>query len=206
MNPLKIIKSLLTIFGQGILFLASKIYQSPSEILARKMEIRARQWHESQDDNDLRLDYDLRENSLVFDLGGYKGQWASDIFAKYCCSIHVFEPVARFAQNIANRFSRNPKIIIHQFGLGKENTKSIISLSNDASSVFKVGGETTEISIVRAIDFLNEHDISCIDLMKINIEGGEYDLLEHLIESNFVKKVRNFQSSSTTSYQMRDPG
>lgn len=193
MNPLKIVKSLLTIVGQGILFLANKIYQSPSEILAQKAEIRARKWYESQGDNNLRLDYKLHENSVVFDLGGYKGQWASDIFAKYCCSIHVFEPIPDFAQNIAKRFIRNPKITIHQFGLGKDTFKSVIFLSNDASSVFKVAGETTEISIVRAIDFLHEHAISCVDLMKINIEGGEYDLLDHLIESNFVKKVKNFQ-------------
>lgn len=29
--------------------------------------------------------------------------------------------------------------------------------------------------------------------MKINIEGGEYELIEHFIESEFVKEIRDIQ-------------
>jgi len=29
--------------------------------------------------------------------------------------------------------------------------------------------------------------------MKINIEGSEYDLLEHLLETNYVKIIKNIQ-------------
>ena len=32
-------------------------------------------------DYELRHKYDLTEDSLVLDLGGYKGQWTSDIFS-----------------------------------------------------------------------------------------------------------------------------
>ena len=32
-----------------------------------------------------------------------------------------------------------------------------------------------------------------IDLMKINIEGAEYDLLEHLIENKFVENIKDIQ-------------
>ena len=32
-----------------------------------------------------------------------------------------------------------------------------------------------------------------IDLMKINIEGSEYELLEHLIESGCIKKITDIQ-------------
>ena len=40
---------------------------------------------------------------------------------------------------------------------------------------------------------MNENQIGPIDLMKINIEGGEYDLLDHLIDTGFVKNIRNIQ-------------
>jgi len=69
-------------------------------------------WFRDQGDKNLRLNYDLDENSMVFDLGGYEGQWASDIFSMYCCSIHVFEPVEEFADKIIKRFSKNKKIIV----------------------------------------------------------------------------------------------
>ena len=32
-----------------------------------------------------------------------------------------------------------------------------------------------------------------VDLMKVNIEGGEYELLEHLIAKGLVPRIRNIQ-------------
>jgi hypothetical protein len=40
---------------------------------------------------------------MVFDVGGYEGQWSSDIFSKYVCHIHIFEPVPEYADQIASR-------------------------------------------------------------------------------------------------------
>jgi len=137
------------------------------------------------------LDHDLDENSLVLDVGGYRGQWTSDIFAMYCCSIHIFEPIAEFADSIAKRFSRNNKIIVHRFGLSNENRKAEISCERDESSVFKHGTMTQEILLVNASEFLEQQGIRGVDLIKINIEGGEYDLLEHLIEAGFIAQIRS---------------
>ena len=48
------------------------------------------QWYDDNGDKTHRLNYDLDENAIVFDLGGYEGQWSSDIFSKYCCHIYIF--------------------------------------------------------------------------------------------------------------------
>jgi FkbM family methyltransferase len=161
--------------------------------LTREQQERFDKWFEDRGDKTLRLNYDLDENSVVFDLGGYEGQWTSDIFAKYCCWIDVFEPVDDFAQQIAERFRRNQKIRVHNYGLADENKTARLALSQDGSSAFKDGGQVTEIKLIRAQEFFTSHNISHIDLMKINIEGGEYELLEHLIESGLIKKVSNVQ-------------
>lgn len=168
---------------------ASHLYRPPESSQARQVV----PWFAIQGDETLRLEYDLNENSVVFDLGGYEGQWSSDIFARYCCSIHIFEPVEDFAVMIQSRFSRNKKIVLHRFGLSNETIGTRIYLSKDATSIFKVTPESREISLVKASDFLEESGISNIDLMKINIEGGEYDLLDHLIDSGFVKNIENIQ-------------
>ena len=65
-------------------------------------------------DPELRHKYDLTDDSLVLDLGGYKGQWTSDIFSRYCCTVYVFEPVVSFAEGIQKRFARNKKIIVRR--------------------------------------------------------------------------------------------
>ncbi len=49
------------------------------------------------------------------------------------------------------------------------------------------------IQLKKASKFFEENKISSVDLMKINIEGGEYDLLEHLMSTNLVKAIKNLQ-------------
>lgn len=149
-------------------------------------------WHTVNGDETLRLDYDLDQDSIVFDLGGYKGQWSSDIFSRYCCFIHCFEPVGVFADNIDRRFAQNRRIVVHRFALSNDNGKAMISHDRDSSSIFRGKGKE-ESRLVKATDFMKENNICRIDLMKLNIEGSEYDLLEHLIETGFVKNIINPQ-------------
>lgn len=154
-------------------------------------------WSRDNGDMTLRLEYPLDHSSTVFDLGGYEGQWTSDIFSKYCCFIYVFEPVEEFAVKIGRRFSKNNKIFVHRCGLSDLNKESKIFIDGDHSSTFKSKGEGKAVSekmhSLRAVDFMKEHKIQSIDLMKINIEGGEYELLEHLLDSGFIENITNIQ-------------
>ncbi len=162
-------------------------------LLRSKQSVRVIPWFKDSGDKTHRLNYDLNEKSIVFDLGGFEGQWASDIFSKYCCTIYVFEPYMEYFEKIGKRFLKNSKIKVYPFGLSNV-TKSIgLSISGDSSSTFKQGEASAEIKLVRAIDFMNENNIEKIDLVKINIEGGEYDLLEHLIDHPVVSKIENIQ-------------
>jgi FkbM family methyltransferase len=150
-------------------------------------------WFKDNGDRTLRLEYDLSDSSIVLDLGGYEGQWASDIFSMYCCCIHVFEPVEGFASKIEKRFAKNSKILVHRYGLSNLNKKSQIFIDGDSSSTFKSDNDSEEINLVKAIDFIKEHHIHSVDLMKINIEGGEYDLLEHLLNNGLIENITNIQ-------------
>jgi FkbM family methyltransferase len=165
---------------------SKQLYQSPQEK-------RVLPWIKDKGDKTFRLNYDLDENSLVFDLGGYEGQWASDIFSRYCCKIHVFEPVSEFADKIKTRFAGNKRILVHQFGLSNENRAVLLSVNKTSSSLYKQRGELKEVRLVKAVDFIQENHIQKIDLMKINIEGAEYDLLEHLIDAGLISSINNIQ-------------
>jgi hypothetical protein len=50
-----------------------------------------------------------------------------------------------------------------------------------------------KIKLVKYYDFINDNKIDHIDLIKINIEGSEYELLEHIIENNLHVKIKNLQ-------------
>jgi FkbM family methyltransferase len=111
----------------------------------------------------------------------------------YDCSIQIFEPVETFASRIEARFSRQKKIVVHRFGLSSETGNAQIYLAGDATSIFKASSECREVRLVKASDFFEREAISRVDLMKINIEGGEYDLLEHLLDCRLTRVIANIQ-------------
>jgi len=178
-------------FASKIVAKIGHVFIKISETIYKNFSLAS--WFKNNGDQTYRLDYDLNEKSLVFDVGGYEGQWASDIFSKYCCKIYIFEPVPQFADKIKDRFSKNKNITVYGFGLSNKTCHGKISIERDSSSIFKKSSNMQSIKLIRAIDFIQENNISKIDLIKINIEGAEYDLLEHLIECGFIKNIHDIQ-------------
>src|SRR4051794_9903313 len=95
---------------------ASLLYQQPGS-QPDPQTARIQPWLEACGDKTRRLDYPLDSKSVVFDLGGYEGQWASDITARFGCQVHVFEPLPAYAEAIKARFAGNPRIKVYPFGL-----------------------------------------------------------------------------------------
>ncbi len=153
---------------------------------------RIKRWFKVKGDENLRVNYPLDANSIVFDIGAFKGEWAEAIFSRYGSCIYCFEPVQTFSENIQERFSSNAKITVAPYGFGAREEEMMISHDEDASSVFLGDGEE-KIKIVEAKAFIEENEIAKIDLMKINIEGAEYDLIEHLIETKMIYRIKNLQ-------------
>ncbi len=153
-----------------------------------------RKWWQDGGDYALRFNYNLDENSIVLDLGGYEGQWASDLYSRYRSKIHIFEPVPEFSKKIAERFKANPDIKVYSFGLSDSDGEMKIYLQGVSSTFY---AKSNNYEIVRTVDINNwlENTLSdkVIDLIKINIEGGEYHVLPRLINSGKIKKFKNIQ-------------
>lgn len=150
-------------------------------------------WFKVNGDETLRLDYDLNESSVVFDVGGYKGEFARDIFCIYQPFIFIFEPLPEFYEIAFKRFCNNKKVSIYNFGLSDKTCKTFIGLSDNSSSTVALGSERVEISLTSILDFIRNNDITKVDLIKLNIEGGEYSLLESVIRDGDIKMFKNIQ-------------
>ena len=135
----------------------------------------------------------LSEHSIVFDVGGYKGEWSQQIAERYNPYIHIFEPVPQFFHLITSKFSQNLKISTYNFGLFGENTTAPISIGGESSSIYKLTNEEVEISLMDIDDFLIRNGIQQIDLIKINIEGAEYSLLQRMINQRIVERCQDIQ-------------
>jgi FkbM family methyltransferase len=138
------------------------------------------EWHE-QGLEHLRYEYDLSPKDLVIDIGAYQGEWAEKIFNRYGCQLIVIEPTGS----------------ILGFPHGEVINKA--ASTHDGTETF--GG---------AFYYTSQHEVGtteypCFDindllvtlpevaLVKINIEGAEYELLEHIIGAGLHKRIRNLQ-------------
>ena len=150
-------------------------------------------WRENNGDRELKFNYPLTEESVVFDLGGYKGDFAYNINKMYNSNVYVFEPSKNFYSECATRFAHNKKIKCFNYGLFDKSQSFLLSNEGDSSSIVKntTPSNGEEVFIKNFGEELNSLNITSIDLLKINIEGAEYDLLTYLITSKHIQKIKH---------------
>ena len=134
--------------------------------------------------------FDLNEDSIVFDVGAFEGEYFTKIYDKYKCNIHAFEPVTSFVEKYKN--TTNPKIIVNSFALGDSTEDFEIVVDDNSSSQFIKGDNTIKCKKVKFREYINSQKLKNIDLIKLNIEGAEYELLEEIIDSEFQDKIDGF--------------
>ena len=163
-------------------------------VFPTEQDISIKKWRADDGDHKLIPIHDLDENALVFDIGGFHGHFAAEIYARYSCNILIFEPVPSFINIINNRFEKNHKIKVYDFGLGGETRTEKMSVNSVSSSTYRtVSNETIDIHMIDILDWLEKNSVEYVDLMKINIEGGEYELLDRLLASDYISKINEFQ-------------
>ena len=155
----------------------------------------SKKWFEDNNVERFRLDCLLNDTSVVFDVGAYLGEYAEAIHLKFGCRVYSFEPVPQFYTQCVERFSGNTSIVCLNYGLSSRSGWFEIELDDNASSLKKTGScNQTQLVQVRSItEVFAELGLNKIDLIKINIEGGEFDLLPAIIDSGLIKQVNCLQ-------------
>lgn len=138
------------------------------------------EWQESNFEY-LRYEYNLSPDDTVLDIGAYQGEWAEQIFARYGCKIICIEPTE----------------YIRGFKYGEVINKAAATYDGR----MRFGGQAYYTSSSEP----QTHEYECFDinsllrtlpevaLMKMNIEGAEYDLLNHIIDAGLHTRIRNLQ-------------
>lgn len=153
---------------------------------------RVLQWRALSPGERLRYEYALRPGSVVVDAGGYLGDFATEITARYHAKVYVYEPIPEYCQTIEQRLGANPNIKIVCAGLGDADEHIPMSIAGESTSAHQGTADTT--AQIRAFDTeMNRLGIQHIDLLKINIEGGEYALLDHLIATGWIDRIGDLQ-------------
>ena len=155
-----------------------------------------------------RINIKLSKGDLVLDIGGFKGDYTADLLKNNPDIIsYIFEPVKEYADNINKRFENNKNVTVYSFGLSDLDQEININVKGESSSFIRdISPDVKETSKIKDIhEFLIENNIKEIGLMKINIEGSEYPLLERLIETKDILRVKRllvqFHYVDTNTYQ-----
>lgn len=149
------------------------------------------QWKRDRGEQELKFNFPLTSESVVLDVGGFRGDFAHEVFSRFGCKVLVFEPMPEFYDQCVKRFRDNPNVRVLRYGLGEVDERLPLSEANDASSFFRGDADSGSVSAeVRDVKSVwDELQIRDVALMKINIEGSEYPLLDRLIESGLSTHV-----------------
>lgn len=118
---------------------------------------------------DLRYEYDLKPNDIVFDIGSYRQEFANKIRKRYGCYVECFDALDNKAA-------------------GTENGTVMMGGNFLYTSFFAVENQRA-YKCVDIADYITQE----ISLVKMNIEGFEYVLLPYIIEKGLMSKIKNIQ-------------
>lgn len=112
--------------------------------------------------------------------------------------VHSFEPTPRYCTLLSELAESNPKhrLVVNQCAAGDEAGRAKIALSRTNIGMNTLvpelldaddEREQVEVAVVRLDDYLKEHEIEKVDLIKIDTEGYEFFVLKGL--QNFFSKT-----------------
>jgi FkbM family methyltransferase len=150
-------------------------------------------WFTDRGDYTHNITYDLNENSIIMDLGGYTGIWAQQMIVKYNPNVYIVEPVPSFYDGMVSKFENNPKVKLLNVGVGIEDRDGIIYMGGDGTSSNLINENGINVKFNTIDTILNNFGLEYADLIQINIEGDEYPLLENMILTGSINKFKNIQ-------------
>ncbi len=129
---------------------------------------------------------DIPKDPIVVDLGGNHGDFANEFLSKHKCKRYFcVEPDPEMVGYIKNRLKKYPFVELQNVAVGpdEKNISFFVAESTGANSLFKdfavKQGLKKEIKVDSySLDSLfKKYNITNVDWLKVDIEGGEWDLL-----------------------------
>lgn len=104
------------------------------------------------------------------------------------CDVHAFDPTPRAIKHVATVAGNNPKYIFHEVGIWNKKDVLEFFAPADPSHVshslvnLQKTSESIKVDVERLSALMAKLEHERIDLLKIDIEGAEYLVLDSIIE------------------------
>jgi FkbM family methyltransferase len=156
-------------------------------------EVEIRRWFSDRGDYTHNITYDLTEDSVIIDLGGYTGVWVEQMINKYNPNVYIIEPIEEFYNIIVDKFKNNDKVNVLKVGVSNEDKDGVIYLHGDSTSAKLSNGTPVSVKFNKMKTLIEKWNLKSVDLIQINIEGDEYELLEDMIKTGIINTFKNIQ-------------
>tara|TARA_B100000989_G_scaffold197894_1_gene149440 strand:+ start:181 stop:822 length:642 start_codon:yes stop_codon:yes gene_type:complete len=137
----------------------------------------------------------INNNSIILDIGANIGDVTNVIMKNYSPNIYCYEPNIICYNYMRKRFKKNSKIKIFNVAVSNFSGKTFlyfhkratnISEFNERSSLKKEKdgldvNKKIEVNCINIKEILEKHNQ--IDLIKIDIEGSEYEIMPEIIKN-----------------------
>jgi len=145
--------------------------------------------------------FSVEENDIVFDIGASVGPFTKSILSKNPKLILCLEPHPKLFETLRNNFLSSDNVKCINKGISLENGEVIFENLFDDTKGYDYVGDDLWKKKEKAIgvtfeNLIKENNIEKIDFLKIDCEGGEYDVFTlnnfYWIKNNIKKIVGEF--------------
>lgn len=138
-----------------------------------------------------RYDYPLTRDSIVFDVGAYAGTFAKSIVDRYGCRVLAFEPHPDFVFLLNQKFHEYRNVTVFPIAVGGGTGQSEFAFGGDSSGKYSLSERREKTWVMDIFELLKLYPK--VDLLKLNIEGMEYDVIERIINTGAAVRIQNIQ-------------
>lgn len=132
------------------------------------------------------IDWPLNQESVVVEVGGYKGRWALQIAERYNPRLYIFEPQPWAADVCRAVLGERARVIGCALGVEDDSAAIMSKWETDGCSLVDSGGAGALVQVREIGGVFRALGIDHVDLMLMNIEGYEYTLLSYMLDQGIL--------------------
>lgn len=137
----------------------------------------------------------INNNSIILDIGANIGDVTDVIMKKYNPNIYCYEPNISCYNYMLKRFKKNSKIKIFNVAVSNFSGKTFLYFHNKSTNISEFNERSSLKKEKDGLDINKKIEVNCInikeilekhnqiDLIKIDIEGSEYEVMPEIIKN-----------------------